>query len=93
MSLKPSLPEKTNLYINSINQKNKNKIEIIIPDGIVKCEDYEDFYITIISFNTLYNFYQVIDGYNNNFKITINGNVYNGIIPFGNINVSTIMDY
>mgnify|MGYP003343384912 FL=1 len=53
MSLKPSLPEKTNLYINSINQKNKNKIEIIIPDGIVKCEDYEVFFITIISVNTL----------------------------------------
>jgi len=43
MSLKLSYPEKTNLYLTNLN--NKSKIDVLIPDGVLKCESYEDFYM------------------------------------------------
>ncbi len=92
-SLSLSYPERTNLYINNINSENKNQIELLIKDGLISCRNDEDFYISIISFNTLYSFYQVIDGYNNNFAVIHNGIKTNYTIPFGNININTIIDY
>ena len=91
--LRPSYPERTNLYLTNLN--NKSKIEIFIPDGILKCdENYEDFYINVIQFNTFHNFYHVIQDYNNNFNIIIdNSTVINCSIPTGNITVHTIRDY
>ena len=63
MSLKLSFPEKTNLYLT--NTENKSKIEILIPDGILKCDEKnEDFYINIFQFNTFHSFYHVIQDYN-----------------------------
>ena len=93
MSLKLSYPERTNLYLTNIN--NKSKIEIFIPDGVLKCdESYEEFYINVIQFNTFHNFYNVIEGYNNNFEIIIdNDTVINCSIPEGNINAYTIREY
>ena len=93
MSLKLSFPEKTNLYLTNLN--NKSKIDVLIPDGILKCdESNEDFYINVIQFNTLHNFYHVIEGYNNNFNIIIdNDTIINGSIPTGNINAYTIREY
>ena len=91
--LSVSLPERTNLYINNINSKNKNQIEVLIRDGLIGCRSDEDFYISVISFNTLYSFYQVIDGYNNNFNIVHNGVRTSYTIPYGNISVNTILDY
>ena len=92
-SLRLSYPEKTNLYLT--NSNNKSKIEAIIPDGILKCnEEYEDFYINVIQFNTFHNFYDVIDGYNNNFNIIVdNLAIYQCTIPDGNITVKTIINY
>jgi hypothetical protein len=93
MTLKLSYPEKTNLYLTNLN--NKSKIEVLIPDGLLKCdESNEDFYINIIQFNTFHNFYHVIDGYNNNFNIIID-NSENVVcaIPTGNITAYTIRDY
>jgi hypothetical protein len=92
MSLKLSYPEKTNLYLTNLN--NKSKIEVLIPDGVLKCENYEDFYINVIQFNTFHNFYHVIEGYNNNFNLIID-NSTNIIcsIPTGNITAYTIRDY
>jgi len=93
MSLKLSFPEKTNLYLTNLN--NKSKIEVLIPDGVLKCdESNEDFYINVIQFNTFHNFYHVIEGYNNNFNIIID-NSTNIIcsIPTGNINAYTIREY
>ena len=70
MSLRLSYPERTNLYLTNLN--NKSKIDILIPDGVLKCdESYEEFYINVIQFNTFHNFYHVIEGYNNNFNIMI----------------------
>ena len=47
MSLKLSFPEKTNLYLTNLN--NKSKIEVLIPDGVLKCdESNEFFYINVI---------------------------------------------
>ena len=93
MSLKLSYPERTNLYLTNLN--NKSKIEIFIPDGVLKCdENYEEFYINVIQFNTFHNFYHVIEGYNNNFNIIIdNDTVINCSIPTGNINAFTIREY
>ena len=93
MSLKLSYPERTNLYLT--NTENKSKIEILIPDGILKCnESTEDFYINIIQFNTFHNFYHVIQDYNNNFNIIIdNDTIINCSIPEGNINTYTIREY
>ena len=92
MSLKLSYPERTNLYLTNLN--NKSKIEIFIPDGVLKCESYEDFYINVIQFNTFNSFYHVIQDYNNNFNIIIdNDTVINCSIPSGNINAYTIREY
>ena len=91
MSLKLSYPERTNLYLTNLN--NKSKIEIFIPDGVLKCEDHEDFYINVIQFNTFHSFYNVIQDYNNNFNITIdNDTVINCSIPSGNITAYTIRE-
>jgi len=88
-----SLPERTNIYLNNINSDNKNQIELLIRDGLITCRNEEDYYISVISFNTLYSFYQVIDNYNNVFRVIRNGIISNYKIPFGNINVNTIVDY
>ena len=92
-ALSISYPERTNLYINNINSKNKNQIELLIKDGLISCKNEEDFYISVISFNTLYSFYQVIDSYNNNFNVYHNGVKTSYSIPYGNISVYTIIDY
>ena len=92
MSLKLSYPERTNLYLTNLN--NKSKIEILIPDGVLKCDNHEDFYINIIQFNTFHSFYHVIQDYNNNFNIIIdNDTIINCSIPSGNINAYTIREY
>jgi hypothetical protein len=91
--INPSFPQKTNLYLNSINSADNSKIQIIIPDGIIKCNDNEDFYISLISFNTAYSFYQVIDGYNNDFKVNHQGTTTSYKIPYGNISVNDILTY
>ena len=93
MSLKLSFPEKTNLYLT--NSNNKSKKEVLIPDGVLKCEEsYEDFFINVIQFNTFHNFYHVIEGYNNNFNIIVNNDeIVVCSIPEGNINAYTIRDY
>jgi hypothetical protein len=92
MSLRLSYPERTNLYLTNLN--NKSKIEVLIPDGVLKCEDYEDFYINVIQFNTFNSFYHVIQDYNNNFNVIIdNDTIINCSIPSGNINAFTIREY
>ena len=92
-ALSISYPERTNLYINNINSKNKNQIEVLIKDGLISCKNEEDFYISVISFNTLYSFYQVMDEYNNQFNVIRNGISTSYKIPYGNISVTTIVDY
>lgn len=88
-----SLPERTNIYINNINSKNKHTVEINIPDGIISIKPNEELYISVISFNTFYTFYQVINGYNNNFNVYHNGIKYSFILPIGNISVDDIINY
>jgi len=92
-ALSISYPERTNLYINNINSKNKNQIEVLIKDGLISCKNEEDFYISVISFNTLYSFYQVMDEYNNQFNVIRNGISTSYKIPYGNISVTTIIDF
>ena len=92
MSIRLSYPERTNLYLTNLN--NKSKIEVLIPDGVLKCENHEDFYINVIQFNTFNSFYHVLEGYNNNFKIIIDDSLNIACsIPIGNINTYTIRDY
>ena len=91
-ALSISYPERTNLYINNINSDNKNQIELLVKDGLITCRNDEDFYISVISFNTLYSFYQVIDGYNNNFAVSHNNVRTNYSIPFGNISINSIIE-
>jgi hypothetical protein len=97
MSLNTALslqqPERTNLYINNINSDNKNEIELLIKDGLISCKNEEDFYISVVGFNTLYSFYQVIDNYNNQFNVIHNNVKTSYKIPYGNININTIIDY
>lgn len=88
-----SLPERTNIYINNINSKDKHTLEISIPDGIISVKPTEELYISVISFNTFYTFYQVIDGYNNNFNVYHNGTKNSFKIPYGNISVDDIITY
>lgn len=91
--ISPSFPQKTNLYLNSINSSDNSKIIINIPDGIIKCNDNEDFFISLISFNTAYSFYQVIDGYNNDFQVIHQGTTTSYKLPVGNISVNDILTY
>ena len=98
MSLLPSLPERINIYLNSFNgvsnSSNPGETEIIIPSGILKTNEDEHFYINIIQFNTFNSFYNVINGYNNNFQILKNEEILiNGVIPEGNINVHIINNF
>lgn len=88
-----SLPEKTNIYINNINSKDKHTLEIYIPDGIISVKPNEELYISVISFNTFYTFYQVIDGYNNNFNVYHQGVKTSYTLPVGNISVDDIITY
>ena len=88
-----SLPEKTNLYINSSHSISKDKIEISIPDGVLQVKPNEDLYLTVISLNTFYTFYQVIDGYNNQFNTYDNGVKSSFKLPIGNISVTDILNY
>lgn len=88
-----SLLERTNLYINNINSQTKNQIEILVRDGVISCRNDEDFYISVISLNTLYSFSQVIDGFNNKFNVVHQGIRTSYSIPDGNISVNTIIDY
>ncbi len=90
MSLKLSFPEKTNVYLTNLN--NKSKIDVLIPDGVLKCdESNEDFYYNV---NTFHNFYHVIEGYINNFYIIIDNstNIVCSILT-GNINAYTKREY
>lgn len=97
MSFLPSLPERNNLYINSYNGlsnlSNPGETEIIIPSGILRINDDEHYYINIIQFNTFNSFYNVIDGYNNEFEMIKNGEITIGKIPDGNININIIQGY
>ncbi len=68
MSLNLSYPEKTNLYLTHLN--NISKIQVFIPDGVLKCELWR-FFINVIQSNTFQFFYHVIQDYNNNFNIVI----------------------
>lgn len=88
-----SLPERTNLYINNINSKSKNTVEISIPDGVIAVKPNEELYMSVISFNTFYTFYQVIEGYNNNFNVYHQGTKYSYSLPIGNISVDDIIAY
>lgn len=88
-----SLPEKTNIYINNIKSQDKHTVEIYIPDGIISVKPNEELYISIISFNTFYTFYQVINGYNNNFNVYHQGTKYSFSLPYGNISVDDIVTY
>ncbi len=72
-ALSLSFPERTNLYINNINSVNKNEIELRMKNVLISCRSDEHFYTSVISFNTLYSFYQVIDDYNNIFKVIYHG--------------------
>jgi len=91
--IQPSFPQKTNIYLNSINSDDKSTINVDIPDGVITCNDNEEFYVSIISFNTFYTFYQIIDGYNNDFNVYHNGTKYSFKLPIGNINVNDIISY
>lgn len=88
-----SLPEKTNIYINNIKSQDKHTVEIYIPDGIISVKPTEELYISVISFNTFYTFYQVINGYNNNFNVYHQGTKYSFSLPYGNISVDDIVTY
>ncbi len=81
------------LSLNNIYSDNKNQIELFINDGLITCKSNEDYYIAVIRLNTLYSFYQVIEGYNNNFAVFHNGIETMYSIPFGNIDINTIIDY
>lgn len=88
-----SLPEKTNIYINNIKSQDKHTVEIYIPDGIISVKPNEELYISVISFNTFYTFYQVINNYNNNFNVYHQGTKYSFSLPYGNISVDDIVTY
>lgn len=88
-----SLPERTNIYVNNINSKDKHTLEISIPDGVIAVRPNEELYISVISFNTFYTFYQVINGYNNNFNVYHQGTKYSFTLPIGNISVDDIIAY
>jgi len=88
-----SLPEKTNIYINSQFSTSKDTIDVSIADGVIKIKPNEELYLTVISLNTFYTFYQVIDNYNNQFNTYHNGVKHSFKLPFGNISIEDIITY
>ena len=97
-----SLPERTNLYLNSVNRilssDSPNNFEIIIGDSLVSAGPEEVFYINVIQFNTVNNFYQIQNGYNTDFQIILYNNsttqqIITGTIPYGNLTAYDILSY
>ena len=97
-----SLPERINLYLNSVNRTigdNPSSFEMVMSNSLVTVDTNEIFFINVIQFNTFNNFYQVQTGYNTDFEIIIydKDNVLHdtiiGEIPEGNLTVSDILNY
>ena len=97
-----SLPERINLYLNSVNRTIGDKpssFEMVMSNTLVTVDTNEIFFINVIQFNTFNNFYQVQTGYNTDFKIIIydKDNILHdtiiGEIPEGNLTVSDILNY
>ena len=97
-----SLPERINLYLNSVNRTIGDKpssFEMVMSNTLVTVDTNEIFFINVIQFNTFNNFYQVQTGYNTDFEIIIydKDNVLHdtiiGEIPEGNLTVSDILNY
>lgn len=97
-----SLPERINLYLNSVNRtigENPSSFEMVMSNSLVTVDVNEIFFINVIQFNTFNNFYQVQKGYNTDFKILIynkNNEFHDSIIgeiPEGNLTVSDILNY
>ena len=69
-----SLPERINLYLNSVNRTigdNPSSFEMVMSNSLVTVDTNEIFFINVIQFNTFNNFYQVQTGYNTDFEIII----------------------
>ena len=97
-----SLPERINLYLNSVNRTIGDKpcsFEMVMSNTLVTVDTNEIFFINVIQFNTFNNFYQVQKGYNTDFEILIynHDNEFHdsiiGEIPEGNLTVSDILHY
>ena len=95
-----SLPERVNLYISSETRTTPNPSDfyVIISNSLYIDSD-ETFYFNVIQFNAFNNFYQVMKGYNTDFKIIIynkNGGLHDTIIgelPEGNPTIYDIINY
>ena len=95
-----SLPERVNLYISSERRTTPNASDfyVIISNSLYIDSD-ETFYFNVIQFNAFNNFYQVMKGYNTDFKIIIynkNGGLHDTIIgqlPEGNPTIYDIINY
>jgi len=98
-----SLPERINMYINSVNRSFPNdtaaSFEMVLSNTLITADIEEIFFINVIQFNTFNNFYQVQLGYNTDFNIilvpTIGGEnqIISGTIPHGNLTVYDILSY
>ena len=97
-----SLPERINLYLNSVNRTigdGPSSFEMVMSNTLVTVDTNEIFFINVIQFNTFNNFYQVQKGYNTDFEILIynHDNEFHdsiiGEIPEGNLSVYDILNY
>ena len=95
------LPERINLYINSVNRTygdTASSFEMVMSNDLISADSGEVLFLNVIQFNTFNNFYQVQSGYNTDFQIILkpitgNNQVITGTIPYGNLTVYDILNY
>ena len=70
---------KINIYINSKNRRTdetSSNFNVIIPDGLLKCKNNEEFELSVISFNCVNSFYHCNNNCNK-FQLIFRNNVNN----------------
>ena len=70
---------KINIYINSKNRRTDettSNFNVIIPDGLLKITDKEEFKLNVISFHCINSFYHC-NNYYNKFQLIFRNNVNN----------------
>jgi hypothetical protein len=96
-----SVPSRINLYLNSANRTlgdSASSFEMTMASTLVTADTAEIFFLNVIQFNTLNNFYQVQTGYNTDFLIILvptsgDNQTITGTIPYGNLSVHDILNY
>jgi len=84
---------KINLYISSKHYAKNNDLEVILPTGLIKCDEKTEFIVLNVNGWVMKNEFYNTQNSNNQYQITISNNddtgaiIHSKTIPIGNYNV------